>query len=634
MPVLWNRHRSTIGTHPAAFFDAVRDHAKPLRSEPDARLRTASDELRVDVRFRRGRDEALPRAMALTCEAARRVLGIELYDVQLQAAAVLAQPGVAEMRTGEGKTFVSLLAAVWYVLALGRTHVVTANKYLAERDCETLAPVFQLLGMSARFLPEGQASITEKMRAYDADVMFCTGYELGFDHLKDQLRLGHEAALPLGASVLNKLRADAPPRATVHRPLRCAIVDEIDQVLIDDACSPLIISEVPPGEATDADVHRAARRLILGWSEPMQFSIDRRIGQITITDEGEALAHACSDLPSQKLLRPWIEYVEQALRAEHLLHRDGDYVVHEDEVQIVDQATGRIFEDRKWSGGLHQAVLAKENVSVVEEAVALARITRQRFFRMYPVLCGMTGTAAECRREFTSVYTLQVTPIPPRVPTQRRSLPTRFFAQSDQKWDAIGRAVQETHASGRAVLVGTQSIADSEALARRIEALGLPFTLLNGRQDAEEAAIIARAGQPRAITIATNLAGRGTDIHLHDDVQAAGGLHVIVAERALSKRIDRQLIGRGARQGDPGSAQMFLSAEDPLLATEAPWLAERLQRNCPPAGSIDSIPDATLEELQRRCERRSFQGRHQMLKLDLRRDSVLTGNAAEQLASA
>ncbi len=634
MPAPWNRHHSTIGTRPAAFVVAVRDHAKSLRSEPDAVLRIASDELRADIRFRRGRDEALPRAMALTCEAARRVLGIELYDVQLQAAAVLAQRGVAEMRTGEGKTYVSLLAAVWYVLAMGRTHVVTANKYLAERDCETLAPVFHLLGMTTRFLPEGKASVADKMKAYDADVMFCTGYELGFDHLKDQLRLGQESAWPLGASVLRKLRDDVAPRSTVHRPLRCAIVDEIDQVLIDDACSPLIISEVPPGEATDAGVHRAARRLILGWNEPAEYSIDRRLGQITITDDGESLAHACTDLSSQKLLRPWIEYVEQALRAEHLLHRDGDYVLHENEVQIVDQATGRIFEDRKWSGGLHQAVLAKENVPVVEEAVALARITRQRFFRMYPVLCGMTGTAAECRHEFASVYALPVTPIPPRVPSQRRLLPNRFFARCDQKWDAIGQAVQESHAAGRAVLVGTQSIADSESLARRIEALGLPFTVLNGRQDAEEAAIIARAGRSQAITIATNLAGRGTDIHLHDDVQAAGGLHVIVAERALSKRIDRQLIGRGARQGDPGSAQVFLSAEDPLLAAEAPWLAERLQRNCPPTGTTDSIPDATLEELQRRCERRSFQGRHQMLKLDLRRDSVLTGNAAEQLASA
>ena len=634
MPALWNRRRSTIGAYPAAFFATVRNHAKALRSEPDAGLRTASDELRADVRFRRGQDETLPRSMALACEAARRVLGIELYDVQLQAAAVLARRGVAEMRTGEGKTYVSLLAAVWYVLTMGRTHVVTANKYLAERDCETLAPVFSLLGMTARFLPEGKASFAEKLAAYDADVMFCTGYELGFDHLKDQLRLGAENARPLGTSVLRKLRAEAESRSTVHRPLRCAIVDEIDQVLIDDACSPLIISEVPPGEASDADVHRAARRLVLGWSEPAEYSIDRRLGQITITEAGESLAHACTDLPSQKLLRPWIEYVEQALRAEHLLRRDGDYVVHEDEIQIVDQATGRIFDDRTWSGGLHQAVLAKENVSVVEEAVTLARITRQRFFRMYPVLCGMTGTAAECRGEFTAAYALPVTPIPPRVPSQRRLLPNRFFGRGDQKWDAIGQAVQEVHSTGRAVLVGTQSIADSVALARRMESLGLPFTLLNGRQDAEEAAIIARAGQPQAITIATNLAGRGTDIHLHDDVKVAGGLHVIVAERALSGRIDRQLIGRGARQGDPGSAQVFLSAEDPLLATEAPWLAERLQKNCPQTGATDAIPDTTLAELQRRCERRSFQGRHQMLKLDLRRDSVLTGNAPEQLASA
>ena len=349
-----------------------------------------------------------------------------------------------------------------------------------------------------------------------------------------------------------------------------------------------------------------------------------------LTEAGIERIHAADlEIPVAVLLRTWTEYVELALRAEFLLRLDVHYVVVQGVVQIVDASTGRIFSDRTWQDGLHQAVEAKEDVPITAQRHALAQITRQRYYRRYDRFCGMTGTAAGCEREFRQVYGLTVKVVPLRVPSRRLVLPTRFFATASAKWAAIVQSVLQIHAEQRPVLVGTRSICDSEHLAGLLQQRGLYFALLNGRQDATEAAIVARAGKKGAITIATNLAGRGTDIQLDRNLAARGGLHVILAECHESARIDRQLIGRCARQGDPGSAQTFVSAEDSLIQRFGPWLAESMRRHGDSLGEVAVDLTRPLRRLQRTAERFAYASRCALLRRDLSRDELLSRHVAE-----
>ena len=442
-------------------------------------------------------------------------------------------------------------------------------------------PAYKLLGISVGLLPEQSGSPADKRDAYRCDITYGTGYEFGFDYLRDQLTLQQASRRTLGTATLESLLGQSSTSASqVQRELYYSIVDEADNVLLDDAASPLILSGAAQGEAEDAEVHRAAREMVGELQAGEHYRASPAAGRFELTDAGVEWIHRGEDrIPIEQLQRTWSEYVEQALRAV-ALRRDVHYVVTDDgEVQIVDTSTGRIFTDRTWREGLHQAVEAKEGVQITPEKHALAQITRQRFSRMYDRLAGMTGTAAGCEREFRQVYDLGVVPIPLRTPSRRELWPTRFFVEQSQKWNAIADSVQEIHRQQRPVLVGTTSIADSEHLAQLLRGRGVEFQLLNGRQDADEAAVVSEAGHRGAVTIATSLAGRGTDIKLGSGVMELGGLHVIVSECSDSARVDRQLVGRCARQGDPGSAQMFVSAEDPLIQQHGSWLVPSIERH-------------------------------------------------------
>ena len=588
-------------------------------------------------------------AFALVVEAMRQSLGVELYDVQLQAGLVLASESVAEMQTGEGKTYAAVLPAFQYSLAGRGVHVATSNAYLARRDFEMLAPLYESLGATVGLI-EADATSEQKQAAYSCDVTFAAGAEFGFDYLRDQVSLRTIAEQPLGTEFLRLLRGSAtsrlglrpdrsgftdpfgmvgtesqPTRDTLQRPLAASIVDEIDNVLIDDASSPLLLSMDSDRPAEDAAAHNAARQLADRLSEPDDVLIDRATGSIRLTEQGHSQAWENADsLPLKCLLRPWINYVEQALRAKHLFRRDVHFVIKEQKVVIVDASTGRLFEERTWRDGLHQAIEAREGVPITSEKSSLAKVTRQRFARLYRRLCGLTGTATGSESEFREVYRLGVSPIPTHRPSRRQLLPPRFFITADAKWDAVATVVRDLHLQGRPVLIGTCSITASERIAATLTDVRLPFRLLNGLQTEDEAAIIAQAGQTGAITIATNMAGRGTDIKPDPTALAAGGLHVIATEQHDNSRVDHQLIGRAARQGDPGSAQFFVSADDDLLVQHGEWLRAEMQRLPSRSGEIASDLTKPLRRVQAHAEQFHERQRRQLFLSEGQRDAMLT----------
>jgi preprotein translocase subunit SecA len=481
--------------------------------------------------------------------------------------------------------------------------------------------------MTAGLLPE-RVDAFKKKPAYDCDITYGTGHEFGFDYLRDQLTLRKEQYRVLGTRLLARLQQDFNPgRLTMQRGLEFAVIDEADSVLIDDAGSPLVLSMSSAESAADARAHHTAKALSEVLVSGRHFHLDPASGLIILTPEGTQRCHAADvAIPVAQLVRPWADYVQQALRARLLFRRDVHYVIEKNEVRIVDETTGRIFEDRFWQDGLHQAIETREGLPVTAEKEPIAQITRQRFFRRYRNLCGMTGTAAGCEQEFADVYRLQVREIPLRVPSARRLLPTRYFATGNAKSQAIVDDIRRLRKTGRPILVGTRTIADSENLAQQLRDEGIEHQLLNGLQNSAEAEIVRNAGQRGAVTIATNLAGRGTDISLSPEVREAAGLHVIVAECQLSGRMDRQLIGRCARQGDPGSAQIFVAADDVLLQLHGPWLAAAVIREADDQGEAHVSFNSQLHRIQAIAERQQRFGRMQMLQRDTVRDSLFNSS--------
>ena len=553
---------------------------------------------------------AIP-AIAASNEALRRVQGIELYDVQVLAANALMSRKVANMQTGEGKTLVAVPTAVYSGLFGRGTHVATPNAYLAERDCEQLKSVYEELGMTAGLLNSQDTSPHAKSKAYRCDITYGPGHEFGFDYLRDQVMLKEQRALPRGVRQIECLQGNRLQMPIQQRGLASAIVDEIDSVLIDDASSPQILSSFQSGEAQDSDAVQLANRLADNLEQDLHYR-EVRNGQFRLTRQGfNAIHDASITIPANQIARPWTQYVEAALCAKFHFVRDIDYVVVDDTIRIVEKSTGRIFEDRSWQAGLHQAIEAEEQVPITPESLPLAQVTRQRFYRLYSRLAGMTGTTENCIHELKKIYGLDVAVIPLRVPSQRRTLPIQAFSTSEERWEAIARAVSKIHRKGQPVLIGTRTIKDSCRLADKLLDRGLRFELLNGVQDADESKVISRAGHESAITIATNLAGRGTDIKLTPRSRSLGGLHVIVSECQASARVDRQLIGRCARQGDPGSFQTFVSAEDWLFANHVPWLSKS-------ASNFSKIKGKTLNsfirKLQSKIERTQFANRLQLLQ--------------------
>ena len=411
----------------------------------------------------------------------------------------------------------------------------------------------------------------------------------------------------------------------MQRNLAVAIVDEIDSVLIDSATSPLLLSQCSDDADIEIQVYHSARDAASQFIPGEDYLVDRVFHRITITDSGKQKIFAAEQsIPSRGLRRPWGVYVEQALHAKEFLQKDVDYVVQGGKVLLVDEFTGRFYPDRQWRDGLHQAVEAKEEISVNAENRSMARISRQRYFQLYPHLSGMTGTAQGSEREFWNIYQLQIVAIPPHKPCQRKMLPPRYFAHAEAKYAAIVEEIADLHQIGRPILVGTRTIKNSELLADKLDARGIPYRLLNGKQDLAEAMIVARSGEVGAVTIATNMAGRGTDIRLYPGVAELGGLHVIGVERHESQRIDRQLAGRAARQGDPGSCRFFVAADDPLIEKYAPGLGRLMKRLADDKGETTLDLSREIARVQRRVERHHYWARHSLFLHDRWLRDILT----------
>jgi preprotein translocase subunit SecA len=515
-----------------------------------------------------GRNAAtLAQGCALVREVARRRLGMRHHDVQLLGALAILDGRVAEMDTGEGKTLTAGLAAGIAALGGTPTHVVTVNDYLAERDAAMLGPLYARLGLSVGVVVHGMGP-EARAAAYRCDITYASNKEIAFDYLRDRLALGRQAGparLKLRRVVFAPPQGAEAPRV-VMRGLHFAIVDEADSVLIDEARTPLIISR-----ETDAEAERAWAEQALALADALQDGRDFRLlrdeRRVQLTQAGrEKLAEI-----GQRLGGIWAgrirreEAARQALSARHVFRRGDQYLVRDGKVEIVDENTGRVMADRSWSDGLHQIIEVKEGCAVTTRKLAVARMTYQRMFRRYRQLSGMTGTAAEARGEFWSVYRLRLARVPPNLPSRLQRGAVQVLPGEAAKWRAVVARAAALSDSGRPVLIGTRSVAASAAVSAALTAAGQAHAVLNAENDRDEAAVIAAAGAATRITVATNMAGRGVDILLAPGVAERGGLHVILTERHDSRRIDRQLEGRAGRRGLPGSAEAILSLEDPLL---------------------------------------------------------------------
>ncbi|MBB3330031.1 preprotein translocase subunit SecA [Halomonas campaniensis] len=624
--------------------DRVTALESELEALDDATLQARTADFRGRLEAGEPLDGLLPEAFATVREAGKRVMGMRHFDVQMVGGMTLHNGRIAEMKTGEGKTLVATLAVYLNALPGKGVHVVTVNDYLARRDAEWMRPLYEFLGLSVGIIFSGQTS-EEKRAAYACDITYGTNNEFGFDYLRDNMAFSLEDK--------------------VQRGLHYAIVDEVDSILIDEARTPLIISgAVDENTELYRVVDRLAAHLVRGEvsedaDAPVEgdFILDEKHKQVEITEtghnkveelmRGEGLLGEEESLYAAQNLN-LLHHMHSALRARHLYHRDVDYIVADGQVVIVDEHTGRTMPGRRWSEGLHQAVEAKEGVTVQRESQTLASTTFQNYFRLYDKLAGMTGTADTEAFEFRQIYGLDVVVIPTNRPLVRRDLNDLVYLTAEEKFEAIIKDVQAETEAGRPVLVGTASIETSEYLANLMKQAGMTFNVLNAKQHQSEAEIIAQAGRPGAITIATNMAGRGTDIVLggnweaeaakldnpgpeqierlkaewqarHEAVLAAGGLHVVGSERHESRRIDNQLRGRAGRQGDPGSTRFFLSLEDSLMRL---FGSDRVQRMMKALGlehgeAIEhKMVSNAVERAQKKVESRNFDIRKQLLEYD------------------
>jgi preprotein translocase subunit SecA len=587
----------------------IHRHAARLASLDAQALAEERDALRLAL-ARQGVTPRLVRhAFALVREVSRRELGMAHHDVQLLGGLAMLGGRIAEMHTGEGKTLTATLPAATAALAGIPVHVITVNDYLAARDAELMTPVYRALGLSVAAVVH-EMPPHERRAAYAADVVYCTNKELVFDYLRDTQLLGRHRH-PLQAHAA-RLVGELQDERLLLRGLHFAIVDEADSVMLDEARTPLILSGPAGKDALDIELLDQALALAGEFEEDTHFV--RESGQIHLTERGrERLTERAQALGGGgwvgRSRREWL--VQQALVARHHFQRDHHYLVRDGKVQIIDEHTGRVMADRSWEKGLQQMIERLEGCEPSDPNVTLARLTYQRFFRRYHHLSGMTGTAREVRGELWRTYRLRVVAIPPHRPSKRQHWPTVSLARQADKWQWIATRVQEIAGQGRAVLVTTVNLADSEALSQRLAEAGIEHAMLNARQDAAEADTVAHAGRRGAVTVATSMAGRGTDISLEDEVKGAGGLHVIVAGHHDASRVDRQIAGRCARQGDPGSVELVVCEEEALLDELTEW-----QRR------MGQLP-TRLKRAQRRREARHARERARLLEADWREDEQL-----------
>ena len=514
-----------------------------LKKLSDSSLANKTNEFKARLAKGETLDDILPEAFAVIREASRRVLGMRHFDTQLIGGIILHRGNIAEMCTGEGKTLVATAPVYLNALEGKGVHVITVNDYLAKRDSEWMGQVYKFLGLSVGLIIH-DLDFNQRKIAYNSDITYGTNNEFGFDYLRDNM-----------VTSLDQM---------VQRPLHYCLIDEVDSILIDEARTPLIISG--PGQKS-TDAYYTVAKLVPQLKKEEDYTIDEKQKTVAPTEAGvakmEKLLHVENLYDAENLELNHL--FTQALRAQTMMTRDKDYVVKDGEVVIVDEFTGRLMYGRRYSDGLHQAIEAKEGLEVQRESQTLATITFQNYFRMYDKLAGMTGTAKTEEQEFIKIYGLPVLQVPTNKPIQRKDLPDVIFKNKRGKYKAVVREVERRHATGQPMLIGTTSIEQSEELSHMLDQANIPHSVLNAKYHEREAAIVALAGQKGAVTIATNMAGRGTDISLGEGVAELGGLAIIGTERHESRRIDNQLRGRAGRQGDPGSSQFFLSLEDDLL---------------------------------------------------------------------
>jgi len=606
--------------------DEFRGKIKPLISRIDS-LRREISELsdieqegaRVSLQEKRKQlddlmYDLLPEAFSVVREAAKRTIGLRSYDEQLMGGMILHRGGIAEMANGEGKTLVATLPVYLNALEGKGVHVITVNDYLAKRDRDWMGPVYEFLGLTVGVI-QNKLDSTSRKKAYECDITYGTNNEFGFDYLRDNMALRMEDK--------------------VQRGHHYAIVDEVDSILIDEARTPLIISG--PAEKS-TELYGKIDKLVplLKGRETVEereeedkdtdYVWNPKDQTVALTEKGvkrvEKRLRAERLLETENLYQDGLDlatHVNQALRAHRLFEKDRDYLVKDGEVVIIDEFTGRLMPGRRWSDGLHQAVEAKEGVMIRNENQTLATITLQNYFRMYDKLAGMTGTAATESDEFLKIYNLEVVSIPTHKPTIRENVPDRIYQTEKTKFEAVIKEVEKLHQEGSPVLVGTRSVEKSEALSRSLREKGVPHTVLNAKYHEKEAQIVAQAGEKRAVTIATNMAGRGTDIKLGEGVEDLGGLFVIGTERHESRRIDNQLRGRSGRQGAPGTSQLYVSLEDELMRLfGSERIARIMQRLKIPEDQPIEHPWVTkaLERAQEQVERRNFDIRKHLLEYD------------------
>ena len=590
--------------------DKVEAHADEMSKLSDEQLQAKTPEFRDRLKKGESLNDILPEAFAVAREGAKRVLGLYPFHVQILGGIALHYGNIAEMMTGEGKTLTATMPVYLNALEGKGVHVVTVNEYLSSRDEEEMGQLYKWLGLTVG-LNLNSMSPDEKRAAYNCDVTYSTNSELGFDYLRDNMVVYKEQM--------------------VQRPLNYAIIDEVDSILIDEARTPLIIS----GEAEQANSdYIRADRFVKTLTEDKSdddadddedhgdYKIDWPTKTISLTRTG--IEKACQhfglknlyDVENQKL----VHHIDQALRANYIMLKDIDYVVQDGEVLIVDSFTGRVMEGRRYSDGLHQAIEAKEGVKIQEESRTQATITYQNFFRMYKKLSGMTGTAKTEEEEFREIYNMQVITIPTNRPIARKDMPDILYPTLDSKFHAVVEEIKKRHANGQPVLVGTVAIESSERLSKMLDKAGIPHAVLNAKNHAKEAQIIMNAGQRGAVTIATNMAGRGTDIKLGPGVKELGGLAVIGTERHESRRIDNQLRGRSGRQGDPGYTRFYLSLEDDLMkrfgGDRVKDFLDRLSDNDDDKVIESRLITRQVESAQKRVEGNNYDTRKQTLQYD------------------
>ena len=563
----------------------------------DEQLRAKTEEFKNRLNNGETLDDILPEAAAVVREASKRVLGLRHYDVQLIGGIILHQGRIAEMKTGEGKTLVATLPAYLNALTGKGVHIITVNDYLAKRDRDEMGRVHEFLGLTVGVIIHGQSQ-AEKQEQYGADITYGTNNEFGFDYLRDNMVVYKEEK--------------------VQRELNYVIVDEVDSILIDEARTPLIIS----GEGEKStEFYRVADFFVKSLKEESDYTKDEKANSVILTDEGVEKAEKYFHVenyadPENMNIQ---HHVVQALKANYMMKDEKDYIVKDGEVIIVDEFTGRLMEGRRYSDGLHQAIEAKENVKVEKESKTLATITFQNYFRMYKKLAGMTGTAQTEESEFREIYGLDVIVIPTHRPVIRKDQPDTIYKTVQGKYNAIVNEIAETYKKGQPVLVGTVSIEKSEILSVALKKKGIPHQVLNAKYHEKEAEIVAQAGQKSMVTIATNMAGRGTDIKLGEGVVDLGGLKIIGTERHESRRIDNQLRGRSGRQGDPGESRFYISLEDDLMrifgSERIAGVIEKLGLTEDDAIESKMVSNA-IEGAQKKVEGNNFDIRKNVVKYD------------------